>query len=120
MIYLYIFIGGGLGSLARFLTTKLSGQIFTTSFPIGTFISNVLACILLAVIIVFFSQKQTEYEWVQPLLLIGFCGGYSTFSTFSNETYELLTNGQVLIGIANILISVIVGIGLIFLIRAKS
>lgn len=118
-MYLYIFLGGGLGSLARFLTSKLSHQLFTTSFPIGTFISNILACIILAVIVVFFSNKQAEYEWVQPLLLVGFCGGYSTFSTFSNETYQLLTNGQIAIGIANILISVAVGIGLIFLIRFK-
>ena len=118
-MYLYIFIGGGLGSLARFLTSKISHQFFTTSFPIGTFISNILACIILALIVVFFSNKHTEYEWIQPLLLVGFCGGYSTFSTFSNETYQLLTNGQVVIGIANIIISVAVGIGLIFLIRSK-
>lgn len=120
MTYLYIFIGGGLGSLARFLTSKFSHQLFTTSFPIGTFISNILACIFLALIIVFFSSRQNEYAWIQPLLLVGFCGGYSTFSTFSNETYQLLTNGQVAVGIANIVISVAVGIGLIFLIRAKS
>ena len=120
MTYLYIFIGGGLGSLARFITSKLSHKIFNTSFPIGTFISNILACALLALIIVFFSNKQNECEWVQPLLLIGFCGGYSTFSTFSNETYDLLSNGQVAIGIANVLISVIVGIGLVFIIRAKA
>ena len=75
---------------------------------------------LLALIVVLFSGKQSEFVWIQPLLLIGFCGGYSTFSTFSNETYDLLTNGQVAIGIANILISVIVGIGLIFLIRSKA
>lgn len=119
MTYLYIFIGGGLGSLARFLTSKISHQIFTTSFPIGTFISNILACIILALIVLFFSHKQSEYEWIQPLLLVGFCGGYSTFSTFGNETYQLLTNGQVAIGIANIIISVLVGIGLIFLIRSR-
>lgn len=120
MIYVYIFIGGGLGSLARFLTGKFSSQLFTTSFPIGTFISNILACLILALIVVFFSNKQSEYEWIQPLLLVGFCGGFSTFSTFSNETYQLLTNGQVAVGIANIIISVAVGIGLIFLIRAKT
>ncbi len=119
MTYLYIFIGGGLGSLARFLTSKVSEHFFTTSFPLGTFISNLVACGILAVLVVLFSNKQSEYEWIQPLLLIGFCGGYSTFSTFSNETYELFTNGQVAIAIANILLSVVVGIGLIFLIRAK-
>lgn len=119
MMYVYIFIGGGLGSLARFLTGKFSNQIFTTSFPVGTFISNILSCIILALIVVLFSNKQSEYEWIQPLLLVGFCGGYSTFSTFSNETYQLLTNGQVAIGIANIIISVVVGIGLIFLIRSR-
>lgn len=120
MSYLYIFLGGGLGSLARFSTGKLTQQLFNTSFPLGTFISNIIACAILALIVVLFAHKQNEYDWIQPLLIIGFCGGYSTFSSFSNETYELLTNGQVLLGILNVLISVLVGIGLIFLIRSKA
>ena len=120
MTYLYIFLGGGLGSLARYLTSKASSQVFSTDFPLGTLISNLIACALLAFLVFAFSTKQQEYEWIQPLLIIGFCGGYSTFSTFSNETFMLFDNGNSFLAIANILISVVVGVGLIFLIRSKS
>jgi len=118
-MYLYIFIGGGLGSLARFVLTKVSGQIFSTEFPVGTFISNMLACLLLALLVIGFSSKQTEYAWIQPLLIVGFCGGFSTFSTFSNETFTLFDNGHAFLAILNILLSVAVGVGLIFFIRSR-
>jgi fluoride exporter len=120
MTYLYIFLGGGLGSLARFLTSKLAGKIFTTDFPLGTLLANLLACGLLALLVVGFSNRQSEYEWIQPLLIIGFCGGFSTFSTFSNETFMLVDNGQIFLAILNIIISVLVGVGLIFFIRSKA
>jgi CrcB protein len=120
MIYLYIFIGGGLGSLARYITTKISGQLISVDFPIGTFISNMIACLLLAVLVAGFSSKQSEYEWIQPLLIIGFCGGFSTFSTFSNETFSLFDSGHAALAIINILVSISVGIGLIFFLRSKA
>ncbi len=120
MVYLYVFIGGGLGSLARYLVTKVSGQLVSTDFPIGTFISNMIACALLAILVVGFSSKQSEYTWIQPLLIIGFCGGFSTFSTFSNETFNLFDNGHSLLAILNILLSVAVGIALIFFIRSRA
>lgn len=106
--------------MARYITSKATNQIIATELPIGTFISNMVACTILAIVVVLLSTKQQGYEWVQPLLIVGFCGGYSTFSAFSNETFHLIDTGQTFIAILNVLLSVAVGVGLIFFIRAKS
>lgn len=118
MTYVWVFIGGGLGSVARYGISKLAASYYSGNFPLGTFIANSIACLLLAVIIVFVIPRNSESSWLQPLLLIGFCGGFSTFSTFSNETTELLQSGQIAIAVLNIAVSVIVGVGLIFWLRS--
>ena len=119
MVAVWIFLGGGLGSLARYGVGKGIGSLFQTQFPLGTFVSNVLACILLAVV-VYLLPIKSDQAWLQPFMVIGFCGGFSTFSTFSNENMTLLSGGNYFLAITNILISVIVGIGIIFLIKQKA
>ena len=114
MNFLVIFIGGGLGSLCRYGISKISLSLFSGDFPLGTFISNTLSCIILAGSVLWFSGKVGTSEMVKLFLITGFCGGFSTFSTFSFETFELLKSGNFLIAILNILISVIVGVGLIY------
>ncbi len=119
MIAFWVFLGGGLGSLARFGVSKGTSALFQTQFPLGTFIANILACLILA-ILVYQIPLKSEQSWIHPFMVIGFCGGFSTFSTFSNENFLLFSTGNYMIAILNILISVAVGVGIIFLIKQKS
>lgn len=117
MTAFWVFLGGGLGSLARFGVGKLTVNTMT-NFPLGTFISNSAACLILA-IIVYMLPLKSENAWLHPFLVIGFCGGFSTFSTFSHDNLKLLEQGNIGVAITNILVSVFVGIGIIFLVKAK-
>jgi CrcB protein len=109
-----IFVGGGLGSLARYGVSKASLLWFKSAFPMGTLFANVLSCIILALAVGLFKDKIAAHPFWMPMIVIGFCGGFSTFSTFSYETMQLMQNGNYGYAIANIVISVAVCIGLIF------
>ncbi|MEX1003520.1 MAG: fluoride efflux transporter CrcB [Crocinitomicaceae bacterium] len=109
-----VFIGGGLGSVARFLTGILSLRFYKGEFPIGTLLANFLACLILGITLFYLKDKLMQTEWVKYLVIIGFCGGFSTFSTFSIETLKLFQDQFFLMGILNILISLSLGIGILY------
>lgn len=103
---LLIFLGGGLGCLARF-GVSLGVQHFSDSkIPIATFLANILSCLLMGIVLYIFSGKIQEQN-IRAFAIIGFCGGFSTFSTFSAETLEIFRRGQLLLGTANIVVSVV-------------
>lgn len=111
--YLWVFIGGGLGSMCRYAIAHLTNHLNFT-FPLATFLANGLSCVILG-ILVGLSMKGNVDNTFKFLIMIGFCGGFSTFSTFSNETFQLFQMGHFFHAFANILISVLVCLICIYL-----
>lgn len=104
---LFIFIGGGLGSLARYyLNRSVSGTYFEV-FPVGTLLVNVAASLILGLFLGLVDLRGITNPSLKLLVAVGFCGGFSTFSTFSAETFFLLKSGQSVLAFLNVLVSVV-------------
>jgi fluoride exporter len=103
---LLIFIGGGLGSLTRFSLSKFIQENMDKTFPFGTLGVNVLASIVLGIFVGMVEVKSLSNPNYKALIAIGFCGGFSTFSTFSNDTLQLIQNNRMLEALMNILLNV--------------
>ncbi len=103
MPYVYVFIGGGLGSIVRFGVARLLSN-YASAFPLATLFANAIACIILGMFTAY-SGKNGLPESMSYLFMIGFCGGFSTFSTFSMETFRLLEQGNFFYASLNIIVS---------------
>lgn len=95
-ILLLIGAGGFLGSIARYLTQQGIGKILPVAFPYGTFIVNITGCFLIGVLYAFSNRSNMLITEWRLFLTTGFCGGFTTFSTFSIEAYTLVREGQYL------------------------
>ena len=119
-LWLAVFIGGGAGSVARFAIGRLLAQLVAKgAFPWATLSANLLSTALLALLILRFSILAPERASWHALLAIGFCGGFSTLSTFSYENFQLLRDGHPGLAAANIVVSVAGGV-LLFHLLARS
>ena len=93
MIPLVVFIGAGAGGVTRYWLGALIQTAAGASFPFGTLVINVTGSLILAFLYAFLESVAAPAQW-RALLGIGFCGGYTTFSTFSYEAVQLLQDGQ--------------------------
>lgn len=90
---LLIFIGGGTGSVLRYLVGKLLNNS-QTGIPYGTFVANILGSLLIGIILGFAAKNETLTQNYTLLLATGFCGGFTTFSTFAYENHVFLKAGD--------------------------
>lgn len=107
--FLWIILGGAIGTAARYGFSGLIARFFGETFPWGTIIVNITGCFIIGF---FFTATGTEGRWlVSPALrqffMIGVCGGYTTFSSFSLQTLTLAEEGQWFKAGANVVVSVI-------------
>jgi CrcB protein len=108
--YLFVALGGALGSLARFWIGSAIGGRMGTRFPYGTFVINISACIIIGFVLTFMgSRTEINPAW-RFLIPIGFVGAYSTFSTFEWEIFTTLQTGAFLTGASYVVLSLALGL----------
>ena len=115
MHYLLVFIGGGLGSVLRYALGRLNQHDTLGWFAFaGTFLANMLSCLILGALISYDGKNGIDSS-SKLLLLTGFCGGFSTFSTFSYEILQYLQRGQTTLGILYLIGSIVLSLLFILL-----
>ncbi len=107
--------GGFLGSISRFLASRFMQDNFPTAFPLGTFLVNVAGCFLIGLIYGFSERSALLTPGWKMFLAVGFCGGFTTFSTFANENLALLRDGEFYYFFLYTGLSVFLGIAATFL-----
>lgn len=106
--YLIIMAGGALGTLARYVAASAIMERVNSRFPFGTFFVNITGCLLIGVMMTFLSQRGAHPNW-RLGLVVGFLGGYTTFSSFAYEAYLSTRTGFPFVAMLNVAGSVIAG-----------
>jgi CrcB protein len=108
--YLAVAIGGAIGAMLRMLVGSLSGRLFGTGFPVGTFIINISGSLFLGWFLAVIGTRATVSDTTRLAVAIGFVGAYTTFSTFMYESNSLIEDGLQIKATMNVIGSIVVGL----------
>ncbi len=106
---LYLIIGGTVGTISRYGLTGLVHKALGAEFPYGTLAVNTAGCFIIGFLVALSENKFVLGVNARVLLMIGFCGAFTTFSTFMLETSNLMDNGEMMRAFMNLLLSIVIG-----------
>ncbi len=113
MKFIYILLGGGIGAICRYLLSTSVNQWLNKIFPYGTLAANIAGCFVIGFLFGTF-QKWTISSNLRLFIFVGILGGFTTFSSFGLETFNLFRDAQIKLAVFNILLSNFIGISLVF------
>lgn len=103
-----IFLGGGIGAVTRYLISINMAKQIQVNLPFATFLVNIIGCFVIGFLYFLFIEKSDISPALKLSLTVGFCGGLTTFSTFSIELFEMVGNHQFFHAFSYIILSVII------------
>src|SRR5574344_2441795 len=112
---LFVGIGSSLGGIVRYLISKYLLNVTGSSFPIGTLIVNLLGCLIIGLLYGLFDRGNLMNTNLRLFLTVGFCGGFTTFSTFMGDNFQLIKAGNLFYSSVYLAASIICGYLLLFL-----
>jgi len=112
---LLVGLGGGIGSIARYLCQKWINEAYQHNFPLATFLVNVSGCLLIGILYALGEKGNILSPQTRLLLVTGFCGGFTTFSTFAYENMNLLRIGDNFYFLLYAIGSVVLGIVAVYI-----
>lgn len=112
---LLVGLGGFVGTLFRYWLSGLIARRYGETFPLGTLVVNAIGCFVIGFLFYFFYDRSLITPTARTVVLIGLIGGFTTFSSYSLQTFMLLRDGEIFLALVNVAASNVLGLVLVWL-----